>query len=368
VAVLSAAALVETVHRQVGTGDSVAYTVLLCLLALLTTAPAALPWPTAAALVVTVAAVLSLAGLDRLTLGAVLALLVCGYRLGRSSGRRPTVLPLLLGVPFLLLAVPSPPDAAVTAGLLAGTLPVAAGLGMFRRLVRDDAESRAVREALTGAEWENGARRERARIARELHDIVAHHISMVAVQAESARLTVPDLAPAAQGKLLAIGDTARSALADMRRLLGVLRQDAAVEPAVLRPQPGLGQLTELIDEARDAGGGAVRLILSGPPVPVEPGAELAAYRIVQESLTNARRHAAGAAVDVELRYSADGLRIMVRDNGFGSSDNAGGHGLTGMRERAAAVGGRLRAGPADAGGFLVEAVLPAVCPARVGTT
>ncbi len=145
----------------------------------------------------------------------------------------------------------------------------------------------------------------------------------------------------------------------MRRLLGVLREDARPDPADRRPQPRLDQLHDLVDEARDASGTGTRLILSGRPVRLDPGVELAAYRIAQEALTNARRHAPGTAVDVELHYTADALRLRVRDNGPGPSPlSTAGHGLPGMHERAAAVGGRLRAGPAAGGGFLVEATLP----------
>jgi signal transduction histidine kinase len=151
----------------------------------------------------------------------------------------------------------------------------------------------------------------------------------------------------------------------MRRLLGVLREDAQADAAERRPQPGLRQLNELLDESREASGTGTRLILRGAQVPLDPGVELAAYRIVQEALTNARRHAPGAAVDVELRYEDDALRVRVRDNGPGPPPEApaGGHGLPGMRERAAAVGGRLRTGPAAGGGFLVEATLPATAEA-----
>jgi signal transduction histidine kinase len=141
-----------------------------------------------------------------------------------------------------------------------------------------------------------------------------------------------------------------------------------------QPQPGLLQLTSLIDGSRTARGGGVRLIVSGPVAPFDPGVELAAYRIVQEALTNARRHAPGAAVDVELRYEKDMLRVRIRDNGPGpggagtgltgeagaGGHSAGsGHGLLGMRERAATVGGTLRTEAAPGGGFLVEAELPA---------
>jgi signal transduction histidine kinase len=131
-------------------------------------------------------------------------------------------------------------------------------------------------------------------------------------------------------------------------------------PAVERqPQPGLPQLGELIDEARAASASVVRLIVSGPVARLDPGVELAAYRIVQEALTNARRHAPGAAVDVELRYAGDLLRLRIRDNGPGLAPRRTGHGLLGMRERAAAAGGSLRTGPAPGGGFRIEAELPA---------
>ncbi|MFY9651827.1 sensor histidine kinase, partial [Trebonia sp.] len=174
-----------------------------------------------------------------------------------------------------------------------------------------------------------------------------------------------------------IGDTARAGLTEMRRLLGVLREDAEDAGATVadrHPLPGLPQLTELVDAARDASGAGIRLIVSGPVTEFDPGVELAAYRIVQEALTNARRHAPGAAVDVELGYADDALRLRVRDNGPGPerapetpgtesyrpADLAGGgHGLLGMRERTLAVGGTLWTGPAPGGGFVVEAVLPA---------
>ena len=154
----------------------------------------------------------------------------------------------------------------------------------------------------------------------------------------------------------------------MRRLLGVLREDAG--PADVweerQPQPGLDQLLALVDAARTTSGATTRLIVSGAPGALDPGVELAAYRITQEALTNARRHARGAPVDVELRFTAQTLRLRIRDSGPGTvgqdADTAGvtgGHGVAGMRERAAAVGGWLEAGPSATGGFVVEAALPA---------
>jgi signal transduction histidine kinase len=245
----------------------------------------------------------------------------------------------------------------------AGLVALAAALYLLGRWALDRMRSEAVereatRRATAETLLEHAARGERARIARELHDVVAHHISMISVQAETARLTTAGLPPDGAKRLLAIGDTARAALTEMRRLLGVLREDAGAEPT-RAPQPGLAQLVELVDEARASGGTSTRLIVRGEVGPLDPGIELTAYRIVQEALTNARRHATGAAVDVELDYARDSLRVRVRDNGPGPvAAAAGRHGLLGMRERVAAVGGELHTGAGNPAGFLVEASLP----------
>jgi signal transduction histidine kinase len=230
----------------------------------------------------------------------------------------------------------------------------------LRRRRAQAAERDASRRATEITLQELTARGERARIARELHDVVAHHISMISVQAETARLTIPGLSEEGAKHLRSIGDTARTALTEMRRLLGVLREDAGTQPT-RAPQPGLQQLLELIDEARSAAGTSTRLIVRGHVAALDPGIELTAYRIAQEALTNARRHAPGSCVDVELDYVGDALRLRVRDNGPGPppAANSDGHGLLGMRERVATVGGELRTGPASGGGFLVEATLPA---------
>jgi signal transduction histidine kinase len=237
----------------------------------------------------------------------------------------------------------------------------------LRRRRTAAAQRDASRQAIEANLLELTARGERARIARELHDVVAHHISMISVQAETARLTIPGLPEEGARHLRAIGETARTALTEMRRLLGVLREDAGTEPA-RAPQPGLQQLLELIDMTRDAAGASTRLIVRGHVAALDPGIELTAYRIVQEALTNARRHAPGSCVDVELSYVGDALRLRVRDNGPGPPHGAtnGGHGLLGMRERAATIGGELRTGPAPGNGFLVEATLPTARPAGTG--
>ena len=180
---------------------------------------------------------------------------------------------------------------------------------------------------------------------------MAHHLSVIAVQSETARLTSPKLSADARGRFEAIAATARDALTETRRLLGVLREDVGGE-ADRAPQPGLDQLAELVDMARDAGGN-VRLILQGKVVPLPAGIDLAAYRIVQEALTNARRHAPGADVDVEVSYGEETLQLRVRDYGPGPAEGelAAGHGLVGMRDRATIAGGTFSCGAAEGGGF-----------------
>ncbi|MFB4278742.1 sensor histidine kinase [Nonomuraea sp. MTCD27] len=354
---------------QAGGDGAIPQVVIFPLLALATTLPLVLLWnqPAVAGLLVTAASLLSIGAFHTFTAAGLVAQLVAAYRLGGAAWRA-----VLITVPYPLLAV-----ALERAGLPGGTtrllmlllaclVPAAALAGIARRARGQARTDTAARQVIADSLLEHAARGERARIARELHDVVAHHISMVAVQAETARLAVPGMPAAGAERLSAIGDTARAALTEMRRLLGVLREDAEAEPT-WRPQPGLrlDELNELLDEAREASGSGVRLILRGAPVELDPGVELAAYRIVQEALTNARRHAPGAAVDVELDYTGDTLHLAVRDNGpgpratgAGGAEVGGGHGLSGMRERATAVGGELRTGPAPGGGFLVEARLP----------
>jgi signal transduction histidine kinase len=367
-------AVVESVIRCAVTSESAERALVLGLVALATTLPPAFLGRTAAAIAVVSAAVISLTLFETLTVAALIAALIALYRLGRAGvpSAPAQVIAACLPAAFLALALTAPVPASSEAGvltlLLAGLGPAAAFAGIAQRARGEASVHDAARRAAAGDLVDHAARGERARIARELHDVVAHHISMIAVQAETARLTTPDMPAEGARRLSAIGDTARSALTEMRRLLGVLREDADIETAALHPQPGLAQLNELLDEARDASHSGARLILSGNPVRLDPGVELAAYRIVQEALTNARRHARGASVDVELRYSEYALKLRIRDNGPGAPADAlrGGHGLSGMHERATAVGGRLRTGPATGGGFLVEATLPSTAAEAVG--
>jgi signal transduction histidine kinase len=332
------------------------------LLGLLATAPLAFVRPhlVPVAATVTLANALTLAAGFVPTVAATIALVVVVYLVARHRPHR-VWLPLLL--PFaVFLAVPlgavGGHEGAV-GGLL--TLTTLAGIvGSTARARTESAARRESEEYLAGSLVELAARGERARIARELHDVVAHHISMISIQAETARLTTPGMPPEGAKRLSAIGETARDALSEMRRLLGVLREDAETV-AARAPQPGLDDLLDLVDGARrTASGASTRLIVSGPVVPLESGVELTAYRIVQEALTNSRRHAPGAAVDVELDYAETALHVRVRDNGPGMSSGGAaidGHGLLGMRERAAIVGGRIRVEPGTAG-FLIEATLP----------
>jgi signal transduction histidine kinase len=364
VAAAAVLAVAETVARGGSAQVSLPVALLLCLC---TTLPLGLQrtYPAATAVAVSAATLLSLVPFQSLTVTGLAVQLAVLYRLGRAGSRRLTV---LLVLPFVALALSGPPHAGtgvrVLSVLLASLASAAAGAGLAHRARSEALEHTAAQRVIADTLLAHAARGERARIARELHDVVAHHISMIAVQAETARLTTPGLPAAGAQRLLSIGDTARAALTEMRRLLGVLREDAGTQGPDRRPQPGLPQLIELLDEARDATGSGTRLIVHGPVTALDPGVELTAYRIVQEALTNARRHAPGAAVDVELRYGEEALRLRIRDNGPGASDHGvgpdpgPGHGLLGMRERAATVGGDLRTGPATGGGFLIEARLP----------
>jgi signal transduction histidine kinase len=349
--------------------------VVLVLLALFGTVPLGFLWthPTAAALAVSAASVLSLAAFHFLAVAALITQVAALYRLGRSGSQllAAGLAPPFLGLALTLLALP-PTELRISSARVLGVLlvalaPLAAWAGATQRARTELAQHQAARQVMAGSLIEHTVRGERARVSRELHDVVAHHISMIAVQAETARLTTAGMPAAGAQRLSAIGDTARAALTEMRRLLGVLRADTRDSVAERQPQPGLRQLHDLLDEARDASGSGIRLIVGGAVIALDPGIELAAYRIVQEALTNARRHAEGAAVDVELYYTADALLLRVRDNGPGPAQPdplhpfaslGGGHGLLGMRERAAAVGGELRAGAGNSGGFVVEARLP----------
>ncbi len=196
---------------------------------------------------------------------------------------------------------------------------------------------------------------ERGRIARELHDVIAHNVSMIVVQAGAAARVLEGQQPHVRSALEAIETTGRATVDEMRRLLGVLRQSG--DGLALAPQPGLDELRHLVANVR-AAGLPVELNVEGTPAQLPPGLELTAYRIAQEALTNSLKHAGAARAELTVRYQPAAVEIEVRDDGTGSvNGNGGGHGLVGMRERAALWGGRLEAGRTE-GGWLVRATLP----------
>jgi signal transduction histidine kinase len=253
-------------------------------------------------------------------------------------------------VGLLAVLVHEPGDMIVQGPLMAGVY--AAG-----RLMRSRAELAAALERDRAEGERQAVAEERARIARELHDVVAHSISLMTVQAGAERLTLGRERPRTAEALSQIETTGRQALAEMRRLLGMLRGPG--EEVDLAPQPGLGQLAALAERITRAGL-PVELTVEGDPAPVSPGVDISAYRIAQEGLTNALKHAHAARARLRVAYRGDGVEIEIADDGQGGPPavNGTGHGLTGMRERVALYGGTLEAGPQPEGGWALRARLP----------
>jgi signal transduction histidine kinase len=300
--------------------------------------------------------------------------------------------PILLTVPLAMYTVANRADrrtSRIALGLVAGGLSVAAitavggpGLGSAvtgaaltligwlagenmkarRAYTRGVAERAAGREREREARIHRAAADERMRIARELHDVVAHTMSVIAVRSGVAR-AVLDSRPEEAGEALAIIEqTSRQALQEMRHLVGVLRQgeDPALGPADLGPAPGLADLTPLLEQVAQAGV-TVTLDQEGRPRPLPPGIDLSAYRIIQEGLTNVVRHGGGGRARLRIRYQPADVEIEITNPvtaNAGPTNGEGGHGLVGMRERVALYGGELRAGPTPEG-FQVLARLPA---------
>jgi signal transduction histidine kinase len=228
-----------------------------------------------------------------------------------------------------------------------------------RRAYYIDLEDRAARlERERDSQARIAVAGERARIARELHDVVAHNVSVMVVQAEGAGYALDRSPETARTALSAIAETGRTALTEMRRLLGVLRNEA--EENGYAPQPGVERLGELLTQVRNAGL-TVELTVEGVPRPLSASASLTVYRIVQESLTNTRKHGGPAAcARVRLHYHDDAVWLRVDDNGRGGrvAEGGSGHGLIGMRERVAMLGGTLHTGTRATGGFEVVATVP----------
>lgn len=241
----------------------------------------------------------------------------------------------------------------------AGCAAIGRTLSDRKRLVRmlEDRADRLEREREEKARA--AVAEERARIAREMHDVVAHNISVMVVQAGAARRVVQSDSPPATDALLTIEKTGRQTLQEMRRLLGVLR--TGDDGLALAPQPGLGELASLLEQLRSSGV-PVELREEGQSRQLPAGHDLVAYRIVQEGLTNVLKHAGKAHVQVTVRFRGDAVDLEVIDDGNGAPVDAernGGHGLLGMRERLALYGGTLQTGPATgATGFALRATLP----------
>ena len=244
------------------------------------------------------------------------------------------------------------------------TIPTLLGFGLAwvigdnmqtRRVYWNTLEERAARlEREREAEAERAVAEEQARIARELHDVLAHNVSVIVMHAAAGNDAFDTRPQRAHEALQTIETIGRAALTDLRRLLGAIRED----DASYQPQPGLEQIDELLARIRSSGLD-VALQVEGKPQPLPVALELSAYRIIQEALTNTLKHAHASHVDVTLRYCARALDVEVRDNGRGNSNaHRGGSGLIGMRERVAAFGGSLAAGPSTTGGFAVAARFP----------
>jgi signal transduction histidine kinase len=244
------------------------------------------------------------------------------------------------------------------------SIPVLLAAGWFAgRALRERAEQaheaevragRAERERETAARI--GVAEERARIARELHDIVAHSVSVMVLQTGAVRHKLPASLAQETEALKDVEATGRTALAEMRRLLGAMREDR--DGPEMAPQPGLGNLDALFAQVRRAGL-PVEMHVEGDPLPLPPAIDLSAYRIVQEGLTNALKHAGASRAEVDVRYGGGEVRIEVRDDGRGPAGGDGlGHGLVGIGERVKLYGGEMTAGRANGGGFVLSTRLP----------
>jgi signal transduction histidine kinase len=289
-----------------------------------------------------------------------LTALTATFLLGMLEERRQALIG--LGVAFAALAIimlndPAPLGADAPIIAIVFLMVWLFGFGLGRKFEETrEAEERA--EMLRAEEAREAVAEERARIARELHDVVGHAVSVMTVQASGVRRLLKPDQEREREALEIVEQTGREALAEMRRLVGVLRRPE--EAPALAPQPSLQHLDRLVQQARDAGL-PVEVQIEGRQEELPAGVDLTAYRLVQEGLTNAVKHANATRAEVIVRYGDDGVELIVTDDGRGTSDGkaeSGGHGLVGMRERVAVYGGELDAGPVDGGGYRLHARLP----------
>ena len=301
------------------------------------------------------------------SLAQLLAALLFIYAVGRHAELRELVAGVAIGLLGFVVegirgTLSSPADWAFAFIFFGAALGVGVALRVQanRSIALAEAADHAQREQEAAAQA--AVHEERARIARELHDVVAHNVGLIVLQAGGARIVLGSDPDRARIALQQVEETGRQTLAEMRHLVGILRVD---DGADRQPLPRLERLPALVDEAR-AAGLTVNLEVEGPVVGLPAGLELAAYRLIQEALTNVRKHAPGSHVQVRLSYEPDRLRIEVSDDGGPSgavrdtalAASGLGHGLIGMRERVQLYDGRMQAGPMTGGGFRVEAFLP----------
>ncbi|WP_242895135.1 sensor histidine kinase [Actinomadura litoris] len=302
----------------------------------------------------------------------VVAFLIAVYSVAAHRGLAHSVLGGLVGLVYFAVSVTvmpvdiSPVVLITDLALVGGVWVLGRNLRM-RRAYFAELEDRAARlERARGTDARAARIEERSRIARELHDVVAHHVSVMTVQAGAARRIIDRDSDSAREAMSTIEEVGRTALSEMRRIVGVLRTDRDAEQAgrELAPQPGLGDLGELLDHVRETGL-SVQLWIEGEARTPSPGVDVAAFRLIQEALTNTLKHAGSQArAWVRLYYTDDDLTVEIEDDGHGTAtimadngDNPG-HGLVGMYERVALYGGELRIGPRVGGGFGVRARFP----------
>jgi signal transduction histidine kinase len=348
----------------------------------LSTAPLAFrrTYPATAFGVILVASVATRSYSTVITVAAVIFAAYSAVAYGKY--RRATLLGLFLGAVVVTAAYPQAtaqvPERYTPLLVLLPTAAAGYMMRMWRERATDSAERLRLAQAAHEAETRRAVETERARIASELHDVVTHNVSVMVVQAGAARRALdgpPGKPPPARHArlareaLLAVEASGRTAMTELRHLLGLLapagEASAADGTSVPGPQPGLDQVPELIERVRDAGLEA-ELSVSGTPHPLPPGLDLAAYRIVQEALTNVIKHAGPVRTDIHVEYRARELRITVADNGrpadtdpaHGQPPGPSGRGLIGLRERIAIYRGELDAGPRPGGGWQIRARIP----------
>jgi signal transduction histidine kinase len=292
------------------------------------------------------------------------AVLTCLIVIYSAAAHSPYRLATLLSLPVIVLAVTVFREIAIPGGyvpflILAPLVAWGGGYHVWKRRAGEDLKLVAEQARQQADALHHAVADERARIARELHDVVTHHVSVMVIQAGAARSVLASEPDQARDALLAVESTGRSALTELRNVMGLLTPEPD-SAAPGEPQPGLDAVPALVGRMCDAGL-PVELTVSGDPRPVSSGAGLAAYRVVQEALTNTMRHAAGATASVVLEYGSAALRVEVSDTGGapGPDGAEGGRGLIGLRERLAVYGGSLRAGVRPgATGYRVEALIP----------